>query len=188
MNVKAQALLNAAQYIRAQYGDATLEEIVRTCSPQVRERLASGIAINWHPLDEFVEFLRVANRVIADPLLGERVGAAGARANTRGVMLRLTMLLARPELVLRRAATLWRQFNDAGELSLRSFESTAVEVVIEGIPRTPRIFCDTVTGWARELTTSAGGMNASAKHVECRSDGDARCVWVARWSPLLSRS
>jgi hypothetical protein len=97
-------------------------------------------------------------------------------------MLRIGMLLARPENVMRRAATMWRQFNDTGELLLRKADASSIEVEITGLPATPRIFCDTITGWARELVTSAGGKNASATHVECRANRGARCVWDVRWS------
>jgi hypothetical protein len=187
VNVKAQALLNAARWVHDTYGPDTLREILDACSPAVRERCASGIAIEWHPLEELTEFLVVLRRVVPDPNVGEEVGAASARVNSRGVMLRLGMLLARPENVLRRAVTMWRQFNDAGELSLVKADEGGVEIVITGIPRTPRVFCDTITGWARELIVSAGGKNAVAKHVECRSTGAARCVWIARWAGMASK-
>ncbi len=179
-------MLNAARYVEETYGADALREILAACSPAVRERCATGIAITWIPLEEFIEFLRAVAVKIPDPLIGEKLGAAGARANTRGVMLRIGMLLARPENVLRRAASMWRQFNDEGDLSLGKAEKNSVHIVISGTPRTPRIFCDTVTGWARELVISAGGRNAAATHVECRSSGDARCVWIARWSGIVS--
>jgi hypothetical protein len=182
LNVKAQALLNAARYIEDEYGPEVLAEVLSGCSPAVRERRASAIAINWHPLAEFVEFLVAVTRVFPDPLIGEKIGAAAARANTRGVMLKVGLMLSKPENVLRRAAAMWRQFNDEGEMKLIKGETTGIEVVITGIPRTPRIFCDTVTGWARELVTSAGGKNAAATHTECRADGDSRCVWTAKWT------
>jgi hypothetical protein len=185
VNVKAQGLLNASRYIEETYGKEKLAEILAACSPAVRERCATAIAINWHPLDEFTEFLVAIERAVPDASIGEKVGAAGARANTRGVMLRIAMLLARPEHAIRRAASMWRQFNDAGELTLRKADDRSVEVEIKGIPATPRIFCDTVTGWARELVTSAGGRNAAAKHVECRSSRGARCVWNASWSGIF---
>ena len=182
MNVKAQALLNAARYVEEEYGPDVLAKVLAACSPAVRERQATAIAINWHPLKEFVEFLVAVGRTLPDPLVGEKIGAAAARANTRGVMLRIGLMLSKPESVLRRAASMWRQFNDQGEMTLLKFENKSIEVTITGIPRTPRIFCDTVTGWARELLTSAGGKNAQASHVECRAEGDTRCVWIAKWS------
>jgi hypothetical protein len=182
LNIKAQALLNAARYIEDEYGAEVSAKVLAACSPAVRERVATAIAINWHPLAEFVEYLVAVTRTLPDPLVGEKIGAAAARANTRGVMLRIGLMLSKPESVLRRGASMWRQFNDQGEMTLLKGERTAVEVTITGIPRTPRVFCDTVTGWARELVTSAGGKNALASHTECRADGDVRCVWVAKWS------
>jgi hypothetical protein len=182
LNIKAQALLNAARYVEEEYGADVLRQVLAACSPAVRERVATAIAINWHPLQEFVEFLVALGRVVPDALVGEKVGAAAARANTRGVMLRIGLLLTNPASVLRRGASMWRQFNEQGEMTLLKGDKTSVEVTITGIPRTPRIFCDTVTGWARELVISAGGKNAQATHTECRADGDIRCVWVAKWS------
>jgi hypothetical protein len=185
VNVKAQAMLNAARYIEETYGREVVAGILAGCSPAVRERCAAGIAIEWHPLEELTEFLVAVERALPDRAIGEKLGAAGARANTRGVMIQVAMLLARPENVIRRAARMWRQFNDAGELTLRKASDRAVEVEITGIPQTPRVFCDTVTGWARELVVSAGGRNAAAKHIECRTSRGTRCVWLASWSGIL---
>ncbi len=185
MNVKAQALINAAHYIEGAYGRDVLAEILGACSSGVRDRCATGIAIEWHPLAELTEFLVAMERVVAVPAIGEKVGAAGARANTRGVMLRIAMLLARPENALKRAATMWRQFNDEGQLVLRKADDRFIEVEITGLPATPRIFCDTITGWARELVTSAGGKNATAVHEACRASGGARCLWDVRWSGIV---
>ena len=184
MNVKAQGLLNAARYVQEAHGNDVLAKVLAACGPAVRERCISAIAINWHPLEEFTEFLVATAKIVPDPLVGEKIGAFGARANTRGVMLRLGLMLSNPETVLQRASAMWRRYNDEGSLSLLRGDKNRIEVVIAGIPRTPRIFCDTVTGWARELIVSAGGKGAVASHMECRSLGDARCVWTAKWAGL----
>src|SRR5438105_237316 len=83
VNVKAQALLNGAKCVREKFGEDALEQVLAACSPRVRERCATAIAINWHPQSELCEFLTVADRVLGrgDGKLSEEIGATGARAN-----------------------------------------------------------------------------------------------------------
>ena len=90
MNIKAQGLFNAAKWIEKELGQAALRDVLRACSPAVRDRYTTAIVINWHPLEEFVEFLEVAERLLGrgDGKLAEQVGAAGARENLRGAMVR----------------------------------------------------------------------------------------------------
>ena len=51
VNVKAQALLNGAAWVREKHGAPAFERVLALCRPEVRERCATAIAINWHPLD-----------------------------------------------------------------------------------------------------------------------------------------
>src|SRR5207244_1409223 len=82
MRVKVQGLLNAARYIEELHGQETLGEIVRACSPEVRETYTTSIAINWHPVEELTELVEVAAVKLGrkPTSLAQDIGAAGARA------------------------------------------------------------------------------------------------------------
>ncbi len=184
MNVKAQGLLNAARWIQDTYGERALIDVLMKCSEPVRERVGSGIAINWHPIEEFVEFLGVAEQVIGrnDGRIAEQAGSFGARVNMKPAIVRISVYLLRPEFLMRRVMGLWSQFNDEGEMRVLAFDEEGAEAELISIRNPSWLFCCSVTGWARELAKTIGKDDATCKHVQCRGRGDARCLWELRWS------
>jgi len=184
MNVKAQGLLNAATWIEEHYGQPGLRDVLRACSPEVRDRYTSAIAINWHPMSELVEFLAVAERLLGrnDGKLAEEIGAAGAKVNMRGSFARLLFYVAKPEFLMKRIAQLWSQFNDAGSMELISIDDYSSVIEVKGVPDPQWLFCCTLTGWAREVVTAMGGHEARSRHIECRTRGAQRCVWKQTWT------
>jgi hypothetical protein len=186
VQVKAQALLNAARYIETQYGREALSQVVRACSEPVRDRYVSAIAINWHPVEEFVEFIEVADKMLGrgDGKLMEEVGAAGARANMKGIAVRIAFYMAQPDFFFRRVAGLWHQFNDEGEMVTHFIAERSGSIEVVGIKKPNAAFCMTLNGWIREVATALGIQDPVPRHSECRGRGDARCMWDVRWTAL----
>ena len=186
VQIKAQGLLNAAKWIEAEYGRDTLGVVVRACSPGVRDRYISGIAINWHPVEEFIEFVETADRMIGrgKGQLAEEIGAAGARANMKGPLVRGAFYLAQPEFFLRRVASLWQQFNDEGQMLVNTLEEHASSVELTGLKTPNATFCAVLTGWTRQVATSLGARKPAVRHAQCRARGDTRCLWDIRWSAI----
>ncbi len=184
MNVKAQGLLNAAQWIEQTYGQPALRDVVRSCGPAVRDRYTSAIAIEWHPISELIEFLGAAETVLGkgDGKLAEEIGAAGARTNMRGSFARMLFYIAKPEFLMKRIATLWSQFNDAGSMQLLHIDDFSSTIEVKGVPEPSWLFCCTLTGWGREVVRAMGGSDPRSKHVECRARGAQRCVWKQTWT------
>jgi hypothetical protein len=188
MNVKLQGLLNAVEFVEKRYGQQALAEVLAECGEQVRQRCAVGIAIEWHPMDELVEFLRVADAHLGkgDGGLAVEAGAAAAEKNLRGMFKRAVLWLANAEFLLRRIAALFRQFNEEGEMTVASLQDGIVELEVKGVPQPDYLFCCVLTGWMRQVSISAGRPNARIDHYECRGRGDARCRWRAEFEPLSS--
>jgi hypothetical protein len=182
LNIKAQGILNAAKWIEESYGQAALRDVIRSCSQEVRDRYTSAIAINWHPVEEFIELVEIADRTLGrgDGKVAEEIGAAGARANMKGVFVRFAVYVATPELLMKRAAGLWRQFNDEGAMSVVSMDETSVRLEVTGVTTPNWMFDCTITGWMREVAAAMGMRAASARHTMCRAKGDPRCLWDAR--------
>lgn len=179
MQVKAQGLLNATKWTREQFGHAALERILQMGSPRLRARCDSAIAINWHPIEELVEFLEIAERVVGrgDGTTAERIGEAGARANMKGAVIGLDFWVANPEFLTRRVEGLWRQFNDTGNLVLLHVGHDCARVEVTGITTPSWLFCCTLTGWGKVTAELSGVPNPIARHSECCARGAARCVW-----------
>jgi hypothetical protein len=182
LNIKAQGLLNAAKWVEEQHGSAVLRDILHGCSPAVRDRYIAATAINWHPIEEFVEFVAAAEQRLGsgDGKIAEAIGAAGARSNMKGILTRLALYMASSEYLMKRIAGMWRQFNDEGEMKV--LDVTAAKVVLEvvDVPAPTWFFCCTVTGWCREIAAALAVQNGVARHMHCRARGDARCVFEVR--------
>ncbi|MGO8999702.1 MAG: hypothetical protein ACLQVI_40775 [Polyangiaceae bacterium] len=186
MQVKAQGLLNAAKWIEEEYGRDALGEVVRACSEPVRDRYISAIAINWHPVEEFIEFVEKADQILGQGhlRLAEEIGAAGARANMKGTLVRIAFYLAQPEFFFRRVAGLWRQFNDEGQMIVHSLGENSGSMEVSGIAKPNVTFCAVLSGWTRQVGIGLGIEGPVVRHVECRARGDARCMWDVRWSAI----
>lgn len=182
MNVKAQGLLNAAKYIEERFGRDALGEVLRACSPAVRETYTSSIALNWHPMSELCEFVAVAEKHFGGPRgkLAQQIGAAGARANMKGTLLRIAFYFGKPEYMIKRAAALWRQFNDEGTMELLEMTETLARIEVRGVPVPNVMFCHILTGWCREVSVALGVRNVEVTHPECRTARGHRCIYEVR--------
>jgi hypothetical protein len=186
VQIKAQGLLNAAKWIEQEYGRDTLREVLRACSAPVRERYPSLIAIDWHPASEFIEFVQQAERIIgggqAHGRIAEAIGAAGAKANMRGTLVRIAVWISRPEALMKRAAGLWRQFNDEGQMELKHLGDNVARFELGKIEGLDPAFCAVVTGWCREVALAVGAVAPQAKHVDCVWRTGAICAWEVRFA------
>ncbi len=182
MKVKAQGFLNAAEYIQETYGRDSLAKVLRACSDDVREHYTSLIAIDWQELDELCEFIETAETILEQPAgkLAEAIGAAGARANLKGTLLRAAFYLGKPEYLMRRVAGIWRQFNDEGTMTVQDMTDHDVKLEVTGVTNPRASFCCVLTGWCFEMTRALGIKDGRATHIQCRARGGKRCLWEVR--------
>ncbi len=182
MNVKLQAMLNAGRHVAALYGRHSLERALAECRPDTRARFESGIAIEWLPMEQLTEFYEAVVRVAAN---GNRdilrsCGAASAKRNL-GVRTRIAAWVFNPEFVLRRVASLWSQYNDAGEVKLLEMSPGLCRMEIRGVPHPHWGFCTSLLGWGEEVARAVGWQPISVRHVDCRAEGGERCIFEIRY-------
>jgi hypothetical protein len=188
VQVKLQGLFNAAEYIEQTYGQQPLAEVLGRCAPGVRDRYVTGIAIEWHPMEELVELLRVADGLLGkgDGALAVEAGAAAAHKNLKGAFTKAVLWVTRPDFLVKRIAALWSQFNDEGAMKVNRVSDGGIELEVTGVSTPDYLFCCVLTGWLRQVGHSAGRPNARIQHARCRGKGDSRCIWTAEWEPLGS--
>jgi hypothetical protein len=188
VRVKAQGLLNAAKWIDETYGREGLRDVLHACGPAVRERYTGVIAIDWHPVEELIEFVDAAERTVGRDRgagrVAEGIGAAGARANMKGTLVRIAVWITRPEALMKRATGLWRQFNDEGNMALLHIDDHVARLELTGIKAPNGLFCAVLTGWCREVGNAVRAVTPVARHVDCPARGDARCVWEVRYARI----
>ena len=187
MQVKAQGLFHAARFIEQEYGRDALRDVLRACSDAVRDRYTSAGSLDWHPVIELVELVEKADEMLGrgDGRLAEHAGAEAARANTKGLF-RFVAHVATPEFLMRRIASMWRQFNDEGSMELLDIDDYACEIELKDLAETHAIFCSILTGWIREVTRAVGRVSPLVKHTQCRAKGATRCLWDAKWSGVAA--
>jgi hypothetical protein len=178
MNVKAQGLLNAAQHIETSFGREALGRVLRACSAPVRETYTTSTAISWHPASELCEFVEVAEAELdRRGTLAQEIGAAGARANMKGTLLRIAMYWGKPEYLMKRIVGVWRQYNDEGVMELLEMGAHSARIEVRGIRQPHEAFCRILTGWWVEIAMGLGGTLVTATHPECRALGGQKCLW-----------
>jgi hypothetical protein len=182
MNVKAQGLLNAAKYVEDTFGRDALGDVLRRCSPAVRQTYVSSIALNWHPLEELTEFVDVAESLLGNGggRMAVEIGAAGARANMKGLLLRIALYWGKPEYMMQRVVGAWRQFNDEGMMHLRRMGGSDAVIEVTDIAKPNATLCHILTGWCTEIAIGLGLRLVNTVHTECRTLGDKRCLWEVR--------
>ena len=183
MNVKAQALLNGASWVRENFGETGLEQVLAACRPEVRERVTTAIAINWHPQEELEDLLSVTDRVLGrgDGKIAEAIGAAGAKKNLRHMALRLAFFLARPEFLMRLVAAVWRQYNEEGAMVVEESHRGRMVAELVGMSKPSFSICCSVTGWLQEAGVATGMKRVATTHVECRARSGDKCIWHMKW-------
>jgi predicted hydrocarbon binding protein len=186
LRTKAQGLVSTIKWIEATHGRAALDEVLAGCSAPVRARCASVLAIEWVPVAEVVEFVGAADRLLSTGTgkLAEAAGEVGAREGIRSPFLRAAFYLAKPEFLMRRAASVWSQYCDQGEMHAHTFDGRTATFEVTGADETHAIFCALLTGWIREIARATGVANPSVRHAECRARGEDRCFWELRWSAI----
>ncbi len=186
MCTKLHGLLGATRWIEVTYGADALRRVLAACSDGVRQRHATGIGINWHPVAEFVALLGVVEEQLGDGSgsTAQTIGAALARTNTRGALLRQPEFAVRPSFLMERVASLWRQFNDQGAMRVVEIDRHALTIEVEGVGDPAWLHCCTITGWARALLEEVGAREPVVQHGTCRARSGARCVWDVRWASL----
>lgn len=186
MNIKAQGLLNAGKWIEETRGPEALAEVLAECPLELRQRYETAIAIEWHPMSELCDFIRIAARVLglSDRAIAREVGAVGARSNTRGIMKRALFYLATPNFLLKRIAGMWSQFNDRGSMKLSHLDDEYAMIEVTGVPEPDAVFCGTLTGWVGVIAEAVGLVDPVGRHVECRARGDERCAWKVTWGGM----
>lgn len=190
MLVKAQGLQNAAAWIKETHGEEAFTQVLNACSEQVQHRVRTAIALEWHPMPEFTEFLEVAERTlpVQSPSVSESIGERGARANTRGMLKRSAFFVMTPRFLLNRIASMWGQFNDKGEMTLAHLDRQHGLIEVRGVPVPHVLFCDVLSGWIRVVSEAVGLRNPQVKHISCCAKDGNVCRWRFTWEGTSSKA
>lgn len=183
--VKGTAVSGRLEYARRRGGDEAVEQVVAAISdPGVRSELADGKALksNWYPFTVLVDISLAIDRIYGQGDLGilEQVGGDVAEADLNSVY-KFFMAMASPQYLMDKAASLWRNYYDSGEMVVIDRGENKAILELRKFESPHRAHCLAVKGWMLRTLTLCGCKNVRGAHDECRALGHARCVFEGRW-------
>lgn len=137
------------------------------------------VIASWYPLEDYVELLRVAGRVLAKDdgsSVFEMMGRAAARAHMEGTYKRLSNKANRQA-----TFTLLASMYDSGEMKVLDRTPGRAALEYHGFAIPAREVCETFTGYNLERMDMLGFEDVRVRHVTCRADGAQTCRWELWW-------
>jgi hypothetical protein len=184
--VKGTAISGRLNYARRRGGDEAVQTIVNGLSdPAARELLADGkpLKSNWYPFSALVDITVGIDRLFGkgDLSIVQEVGGDVAEADLNGVY-KLFMQFASPQYLVDKAASLWRNYYDSGELLVVERGQDMAMLELRAFDAPHRAHCLSVLGWMIRSLKLCGCKDVVGTHPECRAQGHGRCVFRATWS------
>ena len=184
--VKGTAISGRLQYARRRGGDEAVRTLVAGITdPETRDQLADGKALksSWYPFSTLVDITVGIDRLFGkgDLSIVAEVGGDVAEADLNGVY-RLFFAIASPHYLLDKAASIWRNYYDSGELVVVERAQNMAVLELREVPEPHRAHCLSVQGWMHRSLVLCKCKDVRVDHGECRALGAKRCVFKGTWS------
>ena len=137
------------------------------------------VIASWYPLEDYIELLRVAGKVLArddGSNVFEMMGRAAARSHMEGTYSRLKHKANRQA-----TFTLLASMYDSGEMKVLDRTPGRAALEYHGFAIPSREVCETFTGYNLERMDMLGFEDTRVRHVACRADGAQTCRWELWW-------
>ena len=167
LHAKGSTFHTTADFVRAEYGDATLARVLDDLSPEARASVERASAT-----DAIVG--------AADPGWMERAGAFSI--GLRGAQMYGGILRKKdPSEFLTQSISLFKLYYHPGDIELVEHTPGRAVLRLVGFESRTPLFCRRQTGGLTKAIELAGGDNAATRHVRCEHEGDAFCEWELTW-------
>jgi hypothetical protein len=185
VKVKGTAISGRLGYARRRGGEEAVQAIVAGITDrETRELLADGKALKsvWYPFSALVDITVGIDRRFGKGDLGivQEVGGDVAEADLNGVY-KLFMSFASPHYLVDKAASIWRNYYDSGELVVIDRGERFAVLELRDFATPHRAHCLSVLGWMVRSLKLTGCKNVRGEHLKCRCLGDATCTWRGDW-------
>lgn len=182
--IKGSSIAARLRWLRLHHGEGGVDALSAKASPGLVEILAHGAKLaSWYPIEHFVELCQAIDRHFGDGDLAmvKELGRYAAEANLTTVF-RLFFRVGTVNWTLSRASRLWRMHYNTGQLLVREFPDTEVELEIRDFAIPSRVHCLSVQGWAERAAELTGAREVVLREVDCRARGDERCRFRVDWA------
>lgn len=166
------------------HGREGVERLLATLTADQRAVLEARVLPHaWVPMNLFVALNVNADRLFGkgDLALCKTLGAWAAEKNLPKIF-RMFYRLGTPMFVFEKAAKLWSQHYDTGQLVPNSPAANEIRLVLRDFDDPHRAHCLSVLGWAARSIEMSGGKNVVADETRCRTTGSLVCELRLKWS------
>lgn len=182
--VRGRTLVPVRAFLKESFGEQGWKRLLGELPPPDRTVL-DGLIVpdSWYDRHLHTELIGASYRLWPKemPELAASMGARVAGHHDR-FYLRPLMRIGGPMMLVKRAAGLYRDYFQGGEISVIERRDTGARIRLDDV-NAQRWFCnDTLPGFCREILRLSGRPVVHAKQVVCRYDGADHCEIDLEWS------
>lgn len=183
-NIKGISFVQVMENLVKKYGTGWLEQVKQLESDADRAALYTRpiSPVEWLDLGLVLRDFLIKVKVLSggDPGFAEKVLGEVADLQFRGVY-KIFISLATPEMVLRKADTLWKRFFDSGCLLLDRIEPGQAVLKIKDFPDIPPQHEIFTLPYIKKVLEITGAKEVRCLHTQCLAKGASECLIQVDW-------
>jgi diguanylate cyclase (GGDEF)-like protein len=170
-------------YVRAEAGDAAVEEVLRRSGvPFSAEELSS--AAHWTSYDTRIRLFAAATEVLGDPQAVFRIGCGAVTHGVNPALILLIRAMGSPRQAYRQLPRAVAEFSTTSTMEVLDAGATTATIRFTLHPGYvhSRLDCDYARGLLTMVPTVFGSAPAEVRHDVCESDGHPACLYHVTWA------
>jgi predicted hydrocarbon binding protein len=179
-NVKGSKISSKLAFVRDEYGDEMVAEVVRSLGPADQESLRMILETGWYPIELYERVIEAICKTAArgDASVYARIGHHSAEE-----VLTKTYRIFRgrsPLDALNKMVPMHSMMNDPGEMEISSQREGQCTIKILK-PRSTKIICSVAYAFYERVVEICGGANVRVSEVKCSARGAVFCQFDITW-------
>jgi hypothetical protein len=184
--VKGTAIAGRIAFARRRGGDAAVAALLSGLSDRSEaEQLAltGALRSSWYSFPTFLELTEGLDRRFGkgDGELIPEIAGDVAEGDLKTVY-KIFFRLASPHFIIGKAAQVWRQYYDSGEMSVCEERPGFARIELRNFETPHRSHCLAVRGWIQRTLLLSGAGNPKVVHPRCRTAGASVCEFLGDWT------
>lgn len=182
--LKGVSWVSLREFIKERGGEGALGSVMTLLSEADREVWRAPILTSsWVDYGPFIRAAFAVDRALGsgDGVLVRQAAVFSARRDLGGIY-RMFVSLSSPQFAISRAAKLWRQYFDSGEMVVVAKSNTHVVLHLSDFSNMPDGHEVFLQAYMEELIRLSGGKEPRSSHPTCLSRGDSYCTFAIEWS------
>lgn len=182
---KGLGFLHVKDFTTVRWGPQGWEAVLDNLRPADREQLANVLLIGWYPLALYARLLHALDDVhgAGDGALMVQSGRWQAEKDVT-TLYRVVFRLMNPGTVIVKTTDYWHKFHNTGTWRMQRTDDKSLEGTLDGWGVVDAALCRELVGYLCRVLELVGARFPHVEHPECRSRGESRCRFTARWGTV----